>query len=101
FLLSGPLEVGSGLIAMGQFATAISPELHEFNEAHTKKVVLGEWQTSDKPPDELAITVDPVRLACFGMGVLLLVLLYRWARFLGKMTVTFWLGVIGVIIWIL
>jgi amino acid transporter len=101
FLLSGPLEVGSGLIAMGQFTTAISPELREFNKSRAKKVVLGEWQTSDKPPDELAITVDPVRLACFGVGVLLLVLLYRWARFLGKLTVTFWLGVIGVIIWIL
>lgn len=89
FLLSGPLEVGSGLIAMGQFATAISPELQQFNKAYTGKL------------DALTISVDPVRLACFGVGVLLLVLLYRWGRFLGKMTVTFWLGVIGVIVWIL
>jgi APA family basic amino acid/polyamine antiporter len=100
FLLSGPLEVASGLIAMGQFATAISPELHKFNQDHTATLVLGQWQTADKT-DDLTITVDPVRLACFALGVLLLLLLYRKARFLGKMTVTFWLGVLGVIIWIL
>lgn len=100
FLLSGPLEVASGLIAMGQFATAISPELNQFNEDHTGTVMLGQWQAGDKI-DNLTITVDPIRLACFGVGVLLLVLLYRRARFLGHVTVTFWIGVLAVIVWIL
>src|SRR6478672_8144442 len=33
FLISGPLEVGSGLIAMGQFAKAISPAFTDWSKA--------------------------------------------------------------------
>src|SRR5215475_632523 len=40
FLLSGPLEIASGLIAMGQFAQSLSPEFQHFNEQHTHRLVL-------------------------------------------------------------
>ena len=55
----------------------------------------------DGKEETLTVTIDAVRLACFALGVCLLALLYWRARFLGRMTVTFWLGVLGVIIWIL
>src|SRR5947208_9734851 len=35
FLISGPLEIASGLIAMAQFSTQLSPRFSEFNAAHT------------------------------------------------------------------
>src|SRR5829696_5301620 len=34
-LISGPLEVGSGLVAAAQFSTWLSPDFRAFNEAHT------------------------------------------------------------------
>src|SRR6476619_7201460 len=35
-LISGPLEIGSGLVAAAQFSTAVSPEYKAFDEAHTR-----------------------------------------------------------------
>ena len=35
-LISGPLEVGSGLVAAAQFSTAIDPDYKEFDEEHTR-----------------------------------------------------------------
>src|SRR5439155_2036856 len=40
FLLSGPLEIASGLIAMAQFSTQLSPAFDAFNEAHTATLTL-------------------------------------------------------------
>jgi amino acid transporter len=100
FLLSGPLEIASGLIAMGQFATALNPDLEHFNADHRWQRVLGEW-TVDGKLENLTITIDAARLFSFAVGVMLLALLYRGARFLGKITVTFSLGVLAVIAWIL
>ena len=37
-LLSGPLEVGSGLVAAAQFSKAISPEFKAFDEANTVRL---------------------------------------------------------------
>ena len=37
-LVSGPLEVGSGLVAAAQFSTAIDPDWKEFDEAHTHAI---------------------------------------------------------------
>src|SRR5437588_3435677 len=37
-LISGPLEIGSGLVAAAGFSTALSPEFKEFDEANTWKV---------------------------------------------------------------
>src|SRR3954470_12194480 len=37
-LISGPLEIGSGLVAAAQFSTGLSPEFKAFDEAHTVRV---------------------------------------------------------------
>jgi amino acid transporter len=94
FLLSGPLELASGLIAMDTFSRSLSPTFQAFNEAHTLKIDI--W-----PEQELAITFSPGRLACVGIGFLLILLLYRRVTILGRLTVTFWFGVLGAIAWIL
>src|SRR5580765_6496857 len=39
-LISGPLEVGSGLAAAAQFSTALSPEWKAFDEQHTARVTV-------------------------------------------------------------
>jgi len=90
FLLSGPLEIASGLIALATFLGALAPGLRE-NWLRWEL-----WQGS-----ELWITVGPARLIAFGLGVLLLVLLYRRVTALARLTLLFWLGVLGVIVWIL
>jgi amino acid transporter len=93
FFISGPLEVGSGLIAMAAFSNALHPDLAAFNKAWTYKFVfLPEWG--------LAATVDPTRLAALALGALIIVLLYRRITILGKLTVAAWLGVLGLIVWI-
>jgi amino acid transporter len=94
FLLSGPLELASGLIAMDLFSRALSPDFQAFNAAHTLEIAL--W-----PEKELSITFSPARLACVGLGLLLIVLLYRRVTALGRLTVTFWLGVLVAAAWIL
>jgi amino acid transporter len=94
FLLSGPLEIASGLIAMAIFANGLSPEFGTFNDAWTVSYPLWEEQ-------KLAVSIGPARVGVLLIGILILVLLYRRITSLGKLTVTFWLGVLGVIAWIL
>src|SRR3954453_1162747 len=36
-LISGPLEVGSGLVLAAQFSTALDPAVKEYDDAHTRK----------------------------------------------------------------
>jgi amino acid transporter len=93
FLISGPLEVASGLIALAQFSNGLSPAFQEFNEANT-------WQLSAAAFD-LPVYCSPGRLLGFLVGGLVIFLLYRRITTLGRLTVTFWLGVLGVIAWIL
>ncbi|CAN5269649.1 APC family permease [soil metagenome] len=93
FMLSGPLEVGSGLIAISQFSTGISPAFKQFNEAHT-------WKYVFSASSGLGITLDPSRLVGLAAGCLILILLRRKISSLGKLTVTIWLGVLLVISWI-
>jgi amino acid transporter len=97
FLLSGPLELASGLIAMDSFSQSLSPAFQKFNGDHTTKVSL--WK-GGRPEDEMALTISPVRLGCLAVGVLLIALLYRRVTVLGRLTVLLWLGVLGVIAWI-
>jgi amino acid transporter len=94
FLLSGPLEVGSGLIAIAIFSSALSPEFASFNEAWTWKWVF--W-----PGPNLAVTISPARLGAFAAGLVIVGLLYRRITTLGRLTITVWLGVLAVILWIL
>jgi amino acid transporter len=95
FLISGPLEIASGLIAMSQFANDLSPAVKDFNDwGWTWEHRLGE-------DDKVAIFIGPGRLLVILIGMLILFLLYRRITSLGKLTLIFWLGVMGVIGWIL
>jgi amino acid transporter len=97
FLISGPLEIGSGLIAIAQFSSALSPAFREFNEHWTRTATLWEPEGLDK----LEIAFGPSRLLALALGALIILLLYRRITILGRLTVTFWLGVLGVSVWIL
>jgi amino acid transporter len=94
FLISGPLEVGSGLIAMAQFASNLTEGIAQFDVRHTYSLDL--WKQR-----ELALQIGPSRVFALLMGAFILFLLYRKITALGKLTVTFWLGVLAVIAWIL
>jgi APA family basic amino acid/polyamine antiporter len=97
-LISGPLEISSGLIAMAQFSSALSPRWRAFNEARTWHF---SWHFPLWPDQNLGVSVGPARLAVLLVGVGILVLLYRRITSLGKLTVTFWLGVLAACAWIL
>jgi amino acid transporter len=94
FLLSGPLEIASGLIALAGFSTALTPGFNKFNTAW-------EWKWEFWPAAQLAVIINPARLGALGVGVLILVLLYRRITSLGWLTLTIWLGVLAAIGWIL
>ncbi len=96
FLISGPLEVASGLIAIAQFSSEVDPWFKQFNAEHKTQLILGIWNE-----EQLALTLEPARYLAFGLGVLILFLLYRRITILGRLTVTIWLGVLGIIAWIL
>jgi APA family basic amino acid/polyamine antiporter len=99
FLISGPLEIASGLIAMAQFGQNLGPDIAGFDREWTDKlkVTLGHWQDNK----ELALVFGPSRLAVLVVGIFLMWLLYRRITVLGRLTVTFWIGVLAVIAWIL
>ena len=94
FLISGPLELGSGLIAIAQFSSNLNPELAAFDEVHTRELPI--W-----PAEQVSLFFSPSRLFAFAIGILVIALLYRRISLLGKLTVTIWLGVLAVILWIL
>jgi amino acid transporter len=94
FLISGPLELGSGLVAIAQFATYLSPRFQEFNSAHTLKLEI--WHDQD-----LSVSFGPARVVGLTCGICVILLLFRNIKSLGKLTVTFWLGVLAAIAWIL
>jgi amino acid transporter len=95
-LISGPLEVGSGLVAAAQFSTAASPSFKEYDEAHSisYKLPINDEQS-------IGVTVGPSRLFGLGLGVVILALLYRRVATLGWLSVAFLVGVLALIGWIL
>ncbi len=95
FLISGPLELASGLIAMAQFANDISPAVREFNSWGWK------WELALNGDEKVAVFVGPVRLGVVLVGAFIVFLLYRRISSLGRLTVALWLGVMAVIAWIL
>jgi amino acid transporter len=97
FLISGPLEVATGLIAIAQFSNELSPNFAAFNQAWTWQWTLCQLAENE----DLKITVGPDRLLGLLLGVLIVVLLYRRITILGRLTITFWLGVLGIMVWIL
>jgi amino acid transporter len=111
FLISGPLELASGLIAISQFADSLSPWFSEFNRAYSREWViwgshqvtleLGSWKLPLGMSEGITVAIGPGRLIGLGLGLLTIVLLYRRITVLGRLTIVFWLGVLGVIGWIL
>jgi amino acid transporter len=96
FTISGPLEIATGFIAIAQVSGALDPDFAQFNKDHTVRQVLAQWQGQ-----ELAVSVGPARVGSVLLGVLMVVLLYRRINVLGKLTVTFSIGVLAAIAWIL
>lgn len=93
FLVSGPLELASGLIAMDGFSQGLDPAWKAFNERHTVSIPL--WEA-----EKLSLTVSPARAACLLAGGLIVALLYRSVTTLGRLTFVFWLAILGIIAWI-
>src|SRR5262245_44205526 len=106
FLISGPLELGSGLIAISTFAGSLTPGVKNFNDDHTVSVsydlneVMPDW-LRESDPVNVGLSFGPTRIFALAMGGLISFLLYRRINALGKLTVTFWVGVLGVIAWVL
>ncbi|MFL5341478.1 MAG: APC family permease, partial [Gemmataceae bacterium] len=96
FLLSGPLELASGLIAIATFAPSLSPQFAEFNANHT----LG--GSIDFAADlKLGLSIGPAKLLALALGVVIVLLLYRRITTLGQLTVALWIGVLGILTWVL
>src|SRR5262245_28427673 len=99
FLISGPLELGSGLIAMSSFAGSLTKDVAEFNERHSVKYTVDLNQLVPKHlQEEDAVTFGlifgPTRLFAVAMGALIIMLLYRRITALSKLTITCCLGVL-------
>jgi amino acid transporter len=94
FLISGPLEIASGLIAIALFSNGLSTGWQKLNDDWT-------WTLPLWGKEELAISIGPARIGVILIGVVILFLLYRRITSLGRLTVTFWVGVLAVIAWIL
>lgn len=96
FMISGPLEIATGFISMAQVSNSLDPQVKNLNKEWTKRWVVGEWQQK-----ELAVSFGPAQFASVFLGFFILLLLYRRIASLGKWTVTFWIGVLGAIFWII
>ena len=94
FMVSGPLEIGSGLAAIALFSLGVSPEFAAYDKAHSITWMLWEDQ-------QLAVVIGPARLMAFALGVFIVGLLYRRVSTLGKWTVLLWAGLLGAVGWII
>jgi amino acid transporter len=98
-LISGPLEVGSGLVAAAQFSTALSPEFAAWDKEHTRPIF--EVVIDEAEQKKVGAAVGPTRLFGFGLGLAIIALLYRRVNTLGRLSVVFLVGVLAVIGWVL
>jgi amino acid transporter len=100
-LISGPLEIGSGLVAAAQFSTAFG-DVKTFDEKYTHKaeIVIAD---ADDPAERktIGIAFGPTRLFGFALGVAIIALLYRRVTTLGKLSVIFLVGVFAVLLWVI
>jgi amino acid transporter len=94
-LISGPIEVGSGLVAAAQFSTAL-PGVEDFNAKHSLSASVG--LTED---DKIGVTIGPTRVFGFVLGLTILFLLYRRVNTLGRLSVIFLVGILALIAWVL
>ncbi|HLW64915.1 MAG TPA: APC family permease [Gemmataceae bacterium] len=94
FLLSGPLEIGSGLIAMAMFARNL-PGFGAFDQRWSWSVSLdfGSDMT-------LVFGTGPAQWLSLGLGMVIILLLYRRITTLGRLTVLLWIGVLAAMAWI-
>jgi basic amino acid/polyamine antiporter, APA family len=97
FLISGPLEVGTSLIGIATFSNGLHPDVKAFNEQHSWHMTF--YENAEEKIDT-GMTFDPSRWFAFGLGIVIIFLLYRRITSLGKLTITVWLGVLGVLVWI-
>ena len=97
FMLSGPLEIASGLVSIATFAPSLNAHFKEFNQAHSV-----EFYSFDFGDDlKIAMAVGPARILALGIGILIIALLYRRISSLGRLTVALWLGVLASLAWVL
>src|SRR5262245_24853864 len=106
-LISGPLEVGSGLVAAAQFSRSFA-SVKKFDKAHT--ITLGVVTEEPPPavegeepgePKVLGIQIGPTRLFGLALGVAIIALLYRRVTTLGRLSVIFLIGVFVILGWVL
>jgi amino acid transporter len=95
-LISGPLEVGSGLVAAAQFSTAVSADYKDWNEVHTKRL-----EVEIVEGQKVGVMFGPSRLFGLALGVVILALLYRRVTTLGRISLVFLVGVLAVLGWVL
>src|SRR5207249_1319436 len=50
---------------------------------------------------KLGLSVGPAKLLALALGVVIVLLLYRRIATLGRLTVALWIGVLGVLAWVL
>jgi len=107
FLISGPLEIGSGLIALATFARNLTPGFQKFDErlSFNKTLAISEprhvFGIDIEPMDVIGVGTSPAQWLSFGLGILVIFLLYRRITTLGRLTVLLWLGVLAAMGWIL
>lgn len=89
FLISGPLEASTALIAIAVFSLDLFPAFKTFNAENTVRFV--------NETTGLAISIGPSRIIGIGVGLFLIFLLYRRTSSLGKLTVTFGVGLLAAI----
>ena len=125
-LLSGPLEIASGLVAAAMFSTAIDPDYKAFDQKHTREyaIEIGGGQNSeaahqdDKTKQDIAepaaqevatgsesqkigVALGPSRLFGFALGIVIILMLYRRVTTLGRWSVILLIGIIGLIAWVI
>jgi amino acid transporter len=118
FLISAPLEVGSGLVAISQFSTGLSRDFDGFNRDHTWEQTLWEEQKvsvafppqalldcRDRDPGgqgrKVTVAFGPSRLLGAAVGLLVISLVYRRVEGLGRLALGFGVVVLAVIAWLL
>jgi amino acid transporter len=101
FLLSGPLELGSGLVLLAQFLPSLSPAFADFNKRFQWNWEWLKWTDASGEEATLGMTFDPAHLIAFLVGVGIVFLLFRNIRTLGRLTVLLWAGVLATVAWIL
>src|SRR5712691_5305481 len=61
FLISGPLEVGSGFAAIAQFSTDLSPGFDKYNTSVKAEWTLYEWVDAKGDKQSLTMSFRPAR----------------------------------------